>query len=84
MAPSAAGKLDSSELASCESLGEATFPLGFQSSGKQAVDSAMRVLRLMHVRELRQLQDRVNEMIVTMQEFTANPKTNTQLGRVGR
>ena len=68
MAPSAtSGKMASQ---AHESPSVDTFPLGFEGSGKQAVDDAMRVLRLMHVRQLRELQDRVNEMIVCMQEVT--------------
>ena len=35
-------------------------------------------------RELRRLQDEVNRVIVTLQEYTANPVTDSRLGRVGR
>ena len=65
-------------------LSEETFPLGFPSTGKAAPDDAARVLRMLHVRELRRLQDAVNAAIVCMQEFTANPRTDARLGRVGR
>ena len=61
-----------------------TFPLGFGSLGSAALDDAGRVLRMLHVRELRRLQDGVNAIVVGMQEFTANPKTDSRLGRVGR
>mmetsp|Transcript_74925 Transcript_74925/g.124919 ORF Transcript_74925/g.124919 Transcript_74925/m.124919 type:complete len:252 (+) Transcript_74925:10-765(+) len=65
------------------SLGETTFPLGF-SSGDSVVDDAARVLRILHVSELRRLQDAVNDIVVCMQEYTANPKTDSRLGKVGR
>ena len=65
-------------------LSEGTFPLGFSTGGSDAMESASRVLRMLHVRELRRLQDEVNRSIVALQEFTANPKTDATLGRVGR
>ena len=65
-------------------LGADAFPLGFQTGGSEALDSAARVLRMLHVRELRRLQDEVNKCICVMQEFTANPRTDSRLGRVGR
>ena len=64
-------------------LGDAAFPLGFET-GSAELDTAARVLRMLHVRELRRLQDAVNRAIVALQEFTANPKTDARLGRVGR
>jgi len=60
------------------------FPLGFEGSGRPAVDDVARVMRMLHVQELRRLQDSVNATIVSLQEFTANPKTDARLGRVGR
>ena len=44
---------------------------------------AARVLRMLYVADLRKLQDAVNTTIVALQEFTANPKTDSRLGRVG-
>jgi len=64
-------------------LGEGTFPLGF-SLEDDSLNDAARVLRILYVRELRQLQDAVNDAIVSLQELTANPKTDAGLGRVGR
>ena len=60
------------------------FPLGFEGSGRPAGDDVARVMRMLHVQELRRLQDSVNATIVSLQEFTANPKTDARLGRVGR
>lgn len=65
-------------------LSAESFPLGFAGSGRATLDDAARVLRMLHVRELRRLQDAVNEAVVGLQEFTANPKTDSRLGRVGR
>eukprot|EP00736_Rhodelphis_marinus_P004847 Rmarinus@m.3606 len=59
------------------------FPMGM-STGDKALDKAVRVLRLLHVAQLRVLQTAINEVIATAQEFTADPKTDAQLGRVGR
>ena len=38
---------------------------------------------MLYVADLRKLQDAVNTTIVALQEFTANPKTDSRLGRVG-
>ena len=45
---------------------------------------AAKILRLLHVNELRDLQDSVNQAVVAVQSLTANPKTDTKLGKVGR
>ena len=39
---------------------------------------------MLYVAELRALQTHFNDVVATAQEFTANPKTDSQLGRVGR
>ena len=57
--------------------------LGFET-GDYISTEASKVLRLLHVKELRELQDSVNEAIVNVQALTANPKTDTKLGKVGR
>jgi len=48
-----------------------------------AVNEAAKIIRLLHVTELRELQTRINEAIVAVQAITANPKTDQSLGRVG-
>ena len=78
-APAARRTRKAAELAP---LGEATFPLGF-GTDDSALDDAARVLRMLYVADLRKLQDAVNTTIVALQEFTANPKTDSRLGRVG-
>lgn len=57
--------------------------LGF-STGDDAMDRACKVLRLLHITDLRDLQTRINELIVKVQSLTADPKTNIKLGKVGR
>ncbi|KAH8280058.1 hypothetical protein KR018_002652 [Drosophila ironensis] len=54
------------------------------SSGDAALDLPMRILRLLQIQSLRQLQTHINETIVAVQNLTANPKTDTKLGKVGR
>ena len=45
---------------------------------------AAKVLRLLHIEQLRELQTSINELIVEVQRLTANPKTDQTLGKVGR
>ncbi|XP_033637536.1 RNA transcription, translation and transport factor protein-like [Asterias rubens] len=59
------------------------YELGF-STEDPALDEAARILRLLHVSELRDLQTQINESIVAVQTITANPKTDQKLGKVGR
>ena len=47
------------------------------------MNEAAKIIRLLHVTDLRELQTRINEAIVAVQAITANPKTNQSLGRVG-
>ncbi|GMH43332.1 hypothetical protein BSKO_11254 [Bryopsis sp. KO-2023] len=59
------------------------FPLGF-TTGDKAVDKAATLLRMLFVKDVRQLQSLIDRTIVKAQEYTANPKTDSRLGRVGR
>eukprot|EP00656_Telonema_subtile_P004211 TRINITY_DN11916_c0_g1_i2.p1 TRINITY_DN11916_c0_g1~~TRINITY_DN11916_c0_g1_i2.p1 ORF type:complete len:237 (-),score=53.50 TRINITY_DN11916_c0_g1_i2:213-923(-) len=59
-----------------------SYPLGF-STGDAGLDRAATALRLVHINHLRELQSNVNDIIRTMQTFTANPKTDSKLGKVG-
>lgn len=47
------------------------------------LNQATKMLRLLHIQNLRQLQTQINELIVAVQSVTANPKTDTKLGKVG-
>lgn len=58
-------------------------PLGFKTSDSN-VDRIAKVLRLLYVRKLRSLQNDINQAIATMQRVTADPKTDSRLGQVGR
>lgn len=56
--------------------------LGFDVSDPLLRTAAV-ALRLIHVAELRSLQDLINYAIVEVQKLTADPKTDTSQGRVG-
>lgn len=58
-------------------------PLGFET-GDKVVDKTAKIMRALHVRPLRQVQDDINHIVADMQALTANPKTNSKLGKVGR
>lgn len=49
----------------------------------QDMEKAARILRLLQIQSLRQLQTVVNETIVSVQNLTADPRTDTKLGKVG-
>lgn len=57
--------------------------LGFDS-GDAVLNEAARILRLLHIEELRELQTKINEAIVAVQAIIADPKTDYRLGKVGR
>ncbi|XP_072023762.1 RNA transcription, translation and transport factor protein-like [Amphiura filiformis] len=59
------------------------YDLGFETKD-YILDEAAKVLRLLHISELRDLQTKINEAIVAVQTITANPKTDQRLGKVGR
>lgn len=50
----------------------------------KVLNEACKILRLLHLKELRDLQTQINETIVNVQQITANPKTDSSLGRVGK
>ena len=52
--------------------------------GDPVLAEAAKVLRLLHIQELRHLQTCINELIVDVQRITADPKTDQSLGQVGR
>ncbi len=47
------------------------------------VCQAANVLRYLFIHDLRDLQTKINECLVSVQALTANPKTDTKLGKVG-
>lgn len=42
------------------------------------------VLNLLFIQDIRDLQTKINEALVAVQNITANPRTDTKLGQVGR
>lgn len=57
--------------------------LGFEA-GDMIMTEVSKILRLLHIRDLRDLQTKINAAIVAVQAITANPKTDSRLGKVGR
>uniref|UniRef100_U5EZP8 Putative trna-splicing ligase complex n=1 Tax=Corethrella appendiculata TaxID=1370023 RepID=U5EZP8_9DIPT len=47
------------------------------------LEKAGRILRLLQIQSVRQLQTAINETIVLVQNITADPRTDTKLGKVG-
>lgn len=56
--------------------------LGFDT-GDYVMNQALKVMRLLYIHDLRDLQTHINECIVSVQNLTSNPKTDTKLGKVG-
>eukprot|EP00455_Lapot_gusevi_P004193 TRINITY_DN11742_c0_g1_i1.p1 TRINITY_DN11742_c0_g1~~TRINITY_DN11742_c0_g1_i1.p1 ORF type:complete len:301 (-),score=58.53 TRINITY_DN11742_c0_g1_i1:96-998(-) len=61
-------------------LGEST--LGF-STTDPLLDQAASTLRLLYVKDLQGLQHQINGVIAFIQDYTAHPKVNAALGKVG-
>jgi len=59
------------------------FPLGF-STGKEALDQAAVVFKMLYLTELRERERDLNRAVTTAQQFTGDPKADTRLGKVGR
>lgn len=59
------------------------FPLGFDTADIK-INQAAVVLKMLHLWDFREMQNDLNAHIVLGQEYTANPRTNAGLGKVGR
>jgi len=59
------------------------FPLGFDSHNA-IVNQMSLVLKMLYLWDFRELQTDLNALIMLGQDFTAAPKTNTAMGKVGR
>ena len=53
---------------------KAAIPLGF-STGDDTLDRVARVLRILHIKDLRRLQNVIDDAIAAHQQVTANPRT---------
>lgn len=61
------------------------FEMGFNCAGNETqVNEVLLVLKMLYLADYRDLQTDVNELIVLVQEYTANPRLNSALGKVGR
>ncbi|XP_063706649.1 RNA transcription, translation and transport factor protein [Culicoides brevitarsis] len=62
------------------------FPI-FDGAGfnyeNEDMETGARILRLLQIQSVRELQTLINETIVTVQNLTADPKTDSKLGKVG-
>jgi len=58
-------------------------PTGIKPTGSEAVDDAVRVLRLINTSRLHELQTQINDCMSELQTITANPKADASIGRVG-
>uniref|UniRef100_A0A061RHU4 RLL motif containing protein 1 n=1 Tax=Tetraselmis sp. GSL018 TaxID=582737 RepID=A0A061RHU4_9CHLO len=58
-------------------------PLGFVT-GDPDVDLAATALRALYVKDLRSLQTQIDRAIIRLQDLTANPRTNSAIGKIGR
>ncbi|KAH0544144.1 RNA transcription, translation and transport factor protein [Cotesia glomerata] len=52
--------------------------------GDKVLNNTAKALSLLYIQDLRNLQTGINEAIVAVQNITADPKTDTRAGRVGR
>lgn len=57
--------------------------LGFEA-GDYILNDVAKIVRLLNLKELRDLQSKINSAIVAVQAITADPKTDSRLGKVGR
>jgi hypothetical protein len=59
------------------------FPVGFDTNDK-VLNQISVVLKMLYLSDFRELQNDLNTLIVLGQEYTANPRTNSAMGKVGR
>jgi len=70
------------------SFGDMNFALEHMNSGIDTEDPtlsrAATILRMLYVSDLRKLQQEINNIIVQVQNFTANPTADVSKGKVGK
>ncbi|KAL3153989.1 hypothetical protein ABBQ32_013544 [Trebouxia sp. C0010 RCD-2024] len=54
------------------------------AAADEKTDVAATILRMLYIKDLRGLQTLIDETLVNVQNYTANPKTDAALGRIGR
>lgn len=59
------------------------FPVGFDTKD-EVLNQVSVVLKMLYLSDFRELQNDLNTLIVLGQEYTANPRTNSAMGKVGR
>lgn len=59
-------------------------PFSSKANFDPQLNRAANVLRLLYINDLRELQSQINQLLVELQSVTANPKTDTLIGKVGR
>jgi len=59
------------------------FPVGFDTKD-QILNQISVVIKMLYLLDFRELQNDLNTLIVLGQEYTANPRTNSAMGKVGR
>ena len=57
-------------------------PLGFDTNDK-IINETAKILRLLYIQDLRTLQTKINETIVSIQSLVADPRTDSKLGKIG-
>ncbi|CAB3377867.1 Hypothetical predicted protein [Cloeon dipterum] len=57
--------------------------IGLEEIGDPTIGQAVQIMRLLYLKDLRHLQTSINETIVALQGFTADPKTDIAMGKVG-
>jgi len=53
------------------------------ATGDEKVDAAAIILRALYILDVRNAQNQFSEIITYLQRYTADPKTNTKIGKVG-
>lgn len=76
------GKGRSDITATTTTFSLSTFPLGFDT-GNEVLNDSAKVLRLLYAEDLRSLQTQINQLLILVQNVTANPRVDVGLGKVG-